>query len=134
METEREFEDESLAPIFALETYAHETVRRQTYHAQCIYVLKNILHDWEDGRARQILARCREAMTAEARLLVVENLVYGPNKPCKGKSGDINMMVRSGGRNRTETELGGLLFASGFQVLRVIPTDGPDLLEASLAD
>ena len=97
-----------------------------------IYVLKNILHDWEDGCARQILARCRDAMTAEARLLVVENLVYGPNEPCKGKIGDINMMVRSGGRNRTEAELGDLLLASGFQLLRVIPTDGPDLLEASL--
>jgi hypothetical protein len=98
-----------------------------------IYVLKNILHDWEDGRARQILDRCRDAMTAEARLLVVEYLVYGPNEPCKGKIGDINMMVRSGGRNRTEAELGDLLLASGFQVLRVIPTDdGPDLLEASL--
>ena len=57
---------------------------------------------------------------------------HGPNEPCKGKIGDINMMVRSGGRNRTEAELGDLLFASGFQVLRMIPTDGPDLLEASL--
>jgi hypothetical protein len=97
-----------------------------------VYILKNILHDWEDSRARQILARCREAMTAEARLLIIENLVYGPNEPCKGKSGDIHMMLRCGGRNRTEAELGDLLLASGFQVLRVIPTEGgPDLLEAS---
>jgi len=97
-----------------------------------IYILKNILHDWEDRRAGQILARCREAMTVEARLLIIENLVYGPNEPCKGKSGDIHMMLRCGGRNRTESELGDLLLASGFQVLRVTPTEGgPDLLEAS---
>jgi len=98
-----------------------------------VYVLKNILHDWDDRRAKQILARCRDAMTTDARLLVVENFVSGPNEPGKGKIADINMMVRNGGRNRTEAELGDLLFASGFQVLRVMPTNGgPDLLEASL--
>ncbi|MDQ6698883.1 MAG: hypothetical protein M3Z36_01705 [Acidobacteriota bacterium] len=98
-----------------------------------VYVLKNILHDWEDGRAKEILAKCRSAMTREARLLIIENLVYGPNEPCKGKGGDINMMVRNGGRNRTEAEFGDLLVASGFEIVRVIPTHGgPDLLKASV--
>jgi hypothetical protein len=86
-----------------------------------VYVLKNILHDWEDSRAKQILAKCRSAMTAEARLLIIENLVCGPNKACQGKNGDIAMMVRNGGRNR--------------QTLRVIATHGgPDVLEAALRD
>lgn len=98
-----------------------------------LYVLKNILHDWEDSRAIDILATCRRAMTQQAKLLIIENLVYGPNEPCKGKSADVNMMVRNGGRNRTEAEFEELLSKSGFQMLRVISTrGGPDLLEASL--
>jgi len=78
------------------------------------YILKNILHAWEDGRAKQILDRCRDAMPAEARLLVIENVVYGPNEPGRGKIGDLQMMVRCGGRNRTEAELRDLLFFSAI--------------------
>jgi hypothetical protein len=99
-----------------------------------LYVLKNILHDWEDSRALEILTQCRKAMNEAARLLIIENLVYGPNQPCSGKSIDIFMMVRNGGRNRTKAEFEELLFASGFELLRILPTqNGPDLLEASVS-
>lgn len=99
-----------------------------------LYVLKNILHDWEDSQALEILTQCRKAMSGAARLLIIENLVYGLNQPCSGKIGDIGMMVRNGGRNRTKTEFEELLFASGFELLQIMPThDGPDLLEASMS-
>jgi hypothetical protein len=99
-----------------------------------LYVLKNILHDWEDFRALQILTQCRKAMSETARLLIIEHLIYGPNQPCSGKIGDIGMMVRNGGRNRTKAEFEDLLSTSGFALLRIMPTqDGPDLLEASVS-
>ena len=100
-----------------------------------LYLLKNILHDWEDSTALQILTQCRRAMSGEARLLIIEHIVHGPNQPCNGKIGDIGMLVRNGGSNRTEAEFEDLLSASGFVLLRVMSTeDGPDLLEAMVSN
>lgn len=95
------------------------------------YILKNILHDWTDERARTILATCRRDMPKRAALLVVEHLICAPNQSCYGKSADIQMMVRNGGRNRTEREFRDLLTASGFDLVRVVATaGGPSVLEA----
>jgi hypothetical protein len=90
------------------------------------YVMKYILHDWEESRARAILANCRTAMakTAGAKLLVVEDLVCGPNVPCEAKLGDVNMLARTGGKNRTEREYRDLLRAGGFEVQRILPISG----------
>jgi hypothetical protein len=88
------------------------------------YVLKYILHDWDDGRAREILATCHRAMSPEAKLLVIEDLVCGPNLPCEAKIGDINMLARTGGRNRTQAEYTALLEATRFTVTRVLPAGG----------
>jgi hypothetical protein len=97
-----------------------------------LYILKNILHDWNDEASLGILAICRRAMRDYARLLIIEHLVGAPNERPAGKIGDILMMVRTGGRNRTEPEFRELLSASGFSLSRVISTPGgPDLLEAS---
>jgi O-methyltransferase domain len=88
------------------------------------YLLKSILHDWDEEKGRAILGRIREAMAPSAKLLVVEDLVCGPNVPCEAKLADVNMLVRTGGRNRTEKEYRGLLQSGGFQVTRVLPTRG----------
>lgn len=89
-----------------------------------VYVLKYIIHDWEDGRSREILSNCRKAMAPKARLLLVEELLCGPNQPCQAKVSDINMLVRVGGRNRTEQEYRTLLDSVGFSVARVLPAQG----------
>jgi hypothetical protein len=100
-----------------------------------LYVLKNILHDWDDARARDILAACRRAMGGPARLLIIEHVVGRSNQSCAGTIGDIQMMVRSGGRNRTAEELRELLAACGFHLRRIIPTGGgPDIVEAQIQD
>jgi hypothetical protein len=100
-----------------------------------IYVLKNILHDWDDARARDILASCRRAMDGPARLLIIEHVVGRSNQSCAGTIGDIQMMVRTSGRNRTAEELRELLVASGFHLRRIISTGGgPDIVEASLSE
>jgi ubiquinone/menaquinone biosynthesis C-methylase UbiE len=86
-----------------------------------LYVMKYILHDWNDERSRAILSTTRKAMSGQARLLVVENLVSPPNQP-GGKVGDVFMLVRTGGRNRTEQEYRSLLSSGGFDTTRVIST------------
>lgn len=95
-----------------------------------LYILKYILHDWDDDRANKILATCREAMSGKGRLLVVEEIICGRNQRCYAKEGDITMMVRTGGRNRTEKEYRDLLAKGGFEMTRVIPSQGgPSVME-----
>ena len=96
-----------------------------------VYILKNILHDWNDDAARLILATCRRAISAEARLLIVEHIIGPANEGSASKVGDVQMMVRTGGRNRTEQEFYALLNSSGFQLTRITQTAaGPALIEA----
>ena len=89
-----------------------------------LYVMKYILHDWEESRALAILATLHRAMRPEARLLVVEDLVCGPNVPCAAKIQDVQMLVRTGGKNRTEREYRELLRAGRFETVRVVPASG----------
>jgi hypothetical protein len=94
-----------------------------------VYILKNILHDWADTDATRILAACRLAMTPTARLLIIEHFVCAPNQRCAGTIGDVQMMVRTGGRNRTVPEMTRLLATAGFQsVVTQRTTGGPDLM------
>jgi hypothetical protein len=86
-----------------------------------VNLMKYILHDWNDERSRAILASTRAAMRGRGRLLVVEVIVSPPNQP-GGKVGDVFMLVRTGGRNRTEPEYRALLESGGFDLARVIPT------------
>jgi hypothetical protein len=89
-----------------------------------IYLLKYILHDWEESRARDILSRCHGVMSANAKLLVVEDIVCGPNVPCPAKLSDIQMLARTGGQNRTEAEYRDLLSGGKFHTGRVLPLAG----------
>jgi hypothetical protein len=96
-----------------------------------LYILKYILHDWDDHRATQILTTCRQAMAGKGKLLVVEEIVCGRNQPCRAKEGDIVMLVRTGGRNRTEKEYRDLLAKGGFAATRLVPSKGgPSVMEA----
>ena len=95
-----------------------------------IYLLKNIIHDWTDAESGKILAVILSAMKGRGRMLLVENIVCEPNQICRGKMSDIQMMVRNGGRNRTEKEYRDLLRAHGFEITRVIATAGPSVIEA----
>jgi hypothetical protein len=94
-----------------------------------LYILKDILHDWNDDQAQKILETCRAAMHARSVLLVIEYLICPPNQHCAGKVVDIQMMVRTGGRNRTQEEFRDLFNRSGFGEFRLLrPDTGPDLL------
>jgi hypothetical protein len=88
------------------------------------YLLKAILHDWEDPDAVRILGTVRAAVTPTSRLLVLEAVIGPPNQDLSGKISDLNMLVMPGGRERTEPEWRDLLDAGGFR-LNEIRTLGP---------
>jgi hypothetical protein len=81
-----------------------------------VYVLKSILHDWDDPEAHAILRNCREAMHPGARLLIVERILAPRNQGAEGKLSDLNMLVNAGGRERTSEEFTALLAGAGFEL------------------
>jgi hypothetical protein len=90
------------------------------------YLLKHVIHDWNDERAASILRTCRAAMGPSGRLLVVEG-VYPPRieQSLEGRgaaANDVNMLVCTGGRQRSEAEFRELFTASGFRLTRLVPT------------
>ncbi len=92
------------------------------------YLLKSVLHNWDDERCVVLLRRCREAMALGARLLVVERVMsQRPGASTRDRAvarSDLNMLVALAGRERSEAEFCGLLEASGFRIERRIATDG----------
>lgn len=87
------------------------------------YLMKNVIHDWDDEQSRAILANCRNAVPANGALLLVELLIGGENIPSFGKFIDIAMLSLTGGRERTEPEYATLLSSAGFRLNRVIPAN-----------
>lgn len=90
-----------------------------------LYTLKWILHDWDDERSVAILKNCHRAMGPNARVLIVDAVIPPRNEPSLGKFMDLNMLVMTGGRERTEAEFRELLASAGFRLTRVIPTSSP---------
>jgi hypothetical protein len=90
-----------------------------------IYVLKWVLIGWDDEHAQVLLRNCHQAMSAQATLLIVEPLIPPGNAPHLAKLLDVNMLVNFGGRVRTEAEYSALLAATGFTMVRTIPTATP---------
>ena len=87
-----------------------------------LYLLKSILHNWDDRRSITILRNCRDAMGRDSRLLVVERVVPEGNEPSEAKLFDINMLIALGGLERTEREYQEIFETAGFQLTRIIPT------------
>jgi len=89
------------------------------------YLMKSVIHDWDDEQARTILANCRKAIPADGVLLLVECEILGENVPSNGKFIDIVMLVLTGGRERSVEEYRELLASTGFRLNRVVPTASP---------
>ncbi len=88
------------------------------------YLLRHIIHDWDEPRCQLILGNCRAAMNRDGRLLVIEAVIPPGNEPHWGKFLDLNMLVVPGGKERTEAEYRALLGSAGFELSRVVPTQG----------
>lgn len=87
-----------------------------------LYVLKSVIHDWDDDQAVAILQNCCRAMGADAKLLLIERVIPPGNAPSFGKWMDLNMLVVAGGRERTEAEYRSLYARAGFELTRIVPT------------
>lgn len=89
------------------------------------YVLKWIIHDWDDEKSIVILKNIHRAMNENGKLLLIEMVVTEGNQPDLSKFMDLNMLVMTGGRERTEAEFNALLASAGFRLTRVIRTASP---------
>lgn len=96
-----------------------------------VYTLKDILHDWDDPQAQNILRTCHAAMARSARLLVIERIIKPGKDSMEGIMTDISMLVFTGGKERTEAEYRTLLGSAGFQVKKVFKSGSTDIIEAA---
>ena len=87
------------------------------------YMMKNVVHDWNDELALLILKSCRHAVPHDGVLLLVEYSVGDENTPSMGKTADMVMLTSTGGRERTVAEHRELLAAAGFWLAEVTPLD-----------
>lgn len=95
--------------------------------ADC-YLLKSVIHDWDDERSVAILRNCHKAMPADGRLLLVEMVLPTRARPGMRErivlGSDVNMLVNVGGRERSEADFAGLYRAADFRLERVWPIEG----------
>jgi hypothetical protein len=97
------------------------------------YMMKFILHDWHDGDAGRILDTIRNAAKPESKLVLVEMVVPEEDTPGPARIMDINMMVMTGGKERTAKEWETLLAAHGFTLTKIVATPSPmSVIEARL--
>jgi O-methyltransferase domain len=95
------------------------------------YLLCGVVHDWNDDRCTIILGNCRRAMTQNGRLLLVDTVVPDTNSRSFSKLLDLNMLVMTGGRERTKLEFEALLDAADYKLTRIVPTIAPQsIIEA----
>jgi hypothetical protein len=90
------------------------------------YMLKHVIHDWDDDRALAILKTCHRGMGANGRLLIIEGVYpprIGPSLESRGAAAnDVNMLVCTGGRQRSEAEFRALFDAAHFRLTKIVPT------------
>jgi len=87
------------------------------------YVLQVVIHDWDDPAAIHILTNCAHAMRDDTRIVLIERLL--PEKTVDAPAtiqGDLNMLVLTGGRERTALEYERLLTAAGLEITQIVPT------------
>ncbi|NEX62128.1 methyltransferase [Noviherbaspirillum galbum] len=88
-----------------------------------LYLLKSIIHNWDDASSRQILENCARAMDGGSRLLVVERVLSEDGtSPAAAVRSDLNMLVSLGGKERSTATICGLLEQAGLEVARILPT------------
>jgi hypothetical protein len=93
--------------------------------ADC-YILANVLHDWNDTAGTQILRNCRSAMARHGKVLIVERRIHERDGDAiPALLSDINMLVITGGRERTDAEYAEVLHAAGLRLDRITPVAFP---------
>ncbi|MCV7039405.1 methyltransferase [Mycolicibacterium moriokaense] len=98
-----------------------------------VYVMSQILHDWDDKSAGKILGNCRRAIPEHGRLLIVEQVLPEAATAHPMALLDLHMLVLLGGRERTATEWSRLLFDNGFTLESITPGPRSSVIEATPA-
>lgn len=86
------------------------------------FIMRHIIHDWDDGKSLSILKNCQAVMSQGDKLLLVESVIPPGNEPFMGKFLDLAMMLIPGGKERTEDEYRELYEQAGFDLRRIVPT------------
>ncbi|MDA0165032.1 acetylserotonin O-methyltransferase [Solirubrobacter ginsenosidimutans] len=94
------------------------------------YILKSVLHDWDDETSVAILQSIRRAAPAGSAVLILERRLGPPNAEPAGKLSDLNMLVATGGRERTRDEYARLLEAAGYGLVSETPAGPVSVFEA----
>ena len=89
------------------------------------YILKHIIHDWDDDRAVLILKNIKRAMKPGGRVILLESVLGPENQPDFGKLIDLEMLLMTGGRERNEEEFKALFARAGYRLTRLVPTASP---------
>jgi SAM-dependent methyltransferase len=98
-----------------------------------IYIMKKVIHDWDDERAAKILANCRRALAPGGKVLLAETIVPPGNDPHPIKLMDLNMLAVTGGMERTREQYERLFASAGLRLARIVPTRSPlSILEAAV--
>jgi ubiquinone/menaquinone biosynthesis C-methylase UbiE len=97
------------------------------------YLLSSIIHDWDDARGLLILQNCRRAMERQSKLLLVECVIPDAPGPVFSKLLDLQMLVVTGGRERTESQFKALLAVANFNLNKIIPTEVPECIIEAVA-
>jgi ubiquinone/menaquinone biosynthesis C-methylase UbiE len=98
------------------------------------YLMRHIIHDWDDEKATLILKNIRKILPAHGRVLLVEGIVEPGNVPSFIKSLDLTMLIMPGGKERTAAEYEQLFAAAGLRLARIVPTDSDvNVIEAVAA-
>lgn len=84
------------------------------------YILKRILHDFDDVASLAILKVCRQVIRPDGKLLIMERIVAPPNEGLETKISDLNMLVSPGGQERTADEFAALLATAAFRLNRIV--------------
>jgi SAM-dependent methyltransferase len=87
-----------------------------------VYLMRHIIHEWNDEQSLTILRNCRKVTPPGGRLLLIECVILPGNEPHFGKFLDLNMLVIPGGKERTEAEYRDLYAQAGFRLERIYPT------------
>jgi hypothetical protein len=94
------------------------------------YMLRTVIHDWDEADSSRILAVIRRTIRADGTLLLIERVIDAPNEGREGKFSDLNMLVVLGGRERTREEFTTLLGASGFRLSGITSAGVYSIIEA----
>jgi hypothetical protein len=98
-----------------------------------VYIMKQIIHDWDDDKASRLLRNCRRAMPAASKLLLIETVVPAGQEPAHAKLLDLEVLIALGGKERTEEQYRMLLTRADFNLTGIIQTDAGIQIVESVA-